>query len=249
MTPLISVVTTIYNCDQYLEESIESVLDQSFKDYEFLIYNDGSTDTSVDIVKKFDDKRIRFIDDTSNIRIPRRRNQIISDAVGKYVAIHDGDDVSLPGRFEKQVEFLEANEDIFCVGGHAIKIDSGGNEIGMMDYPPETHEKIVSEIIDNVTNPMIDPTTMFKTQVFKDLGSYTLRKDIYTVPDFDLWTRAIIKGFNFANLQGYVIKYRDNPDGMTLQHKQEMIRAFMTVWRPFVSASGRCPVFLQKGKR
>ena len=246
MTPLVSVITPIYNCQQYLEESLSSILDQSFRDYEFLIYNDGSTDASVDVVSKFDDDRITFIDDVHNIKIPRRRNQMIRDARGKYVVIHDGDDVTLPGRLEKQINFLESHDDIFCVGGHAVKIDTGGNHIGMMRYPPETHEQIVSEIIDKVTNPIIDPTTIFRRNVFINLGCYTLRTDIYTVPDFDIWTKALLKGFKFANLQEPVIKYRVNPDGMTVKNKTEMIQAFMTVWRPFVAAFGRQPAFIRK---
>ena len=246
MSPLVSVVTPIYNCSQFLKESIFSVLTQDFCDYEFLIFNDGSTDSSVNIVEQFKDPRIKFFDDKKNIRIPRRRNQAISSALGKYIAIHDGDDISLPGRFKMQVDFLESNNDIFCVGGHAIKVDSSGNETGKMDYPPANHEDIVTEIIDKVTNPMIDPTTMFRRNVFNKLGQYTLREDIYTVPDFDVWTRAILKGFRFANIQEFLIKYRDNPDGMTLKHKDEMIRAFMAVWRPFVRQSGRQPAFLAK---
>jgi len=246
MLPLVSVVMPIYNCSAFLEESIFSVFDQDFNDYEFIIFNDGSTDSSVRIVKQFDASRIQFFDDKKNIRIPRRRNQAISVARGKYIAIQDGDDISLQGRFTAQVDFLESNDDIFCVGGHAIKIDSSGNEIGKMAYPPANHEDIVTEIIDKVTNPMIDPTTMFRRDIFNKLGQYTLREDIYTVPDFDVWTRAILKGFRFANIQEFLIKYRDNPDGMTLKHKDEMIRAFMAVWRPFVAKSGRQPVFLEK---
>jgi len=249
--PLVSIITPIYNCEQYLDESIQSVLMQSFQDYEFIIGDDGSTDSSKEIAASYSsnaDWRIKFLDSDVNMRIPRRRNTMIDAAKGKYIAIHDGDDVSLSHRLEKQVAFLEENEDIFCVGGHAIKIDPSGKETGIMDYPPETHEEIISEIVNKVTNPMIDPTTVFRRDIFNKLGRYTLRKDIYTVPDFDVWTRAMLRGFRFANLQEVIIKYRDNPDGMTLQHKEEMIKAFMTVWRPFVTASGRTPIFL-KGKK
>jgi len=249
MVPLVSIVTPIYNCSKFLKASISSVLDQDFDDYEFLIFNDGSTDLSRRIVEGFKHPRLKFYDDDKNIRIPKRRNQAISTAIGKYIAIHDGDDISLPGRFDTQVDFLEKNEDIFCVGGHAMKIDFGGKETGTMDYPPPTHEEIVTEIIDKVTNPMIDPTTMFRRNTFNALGQYTLREDIYTVPDFDVWTRAILKDFKFANIQDFLIKYRDNPDGMTLKHKPEMIRAFMAVWRPFVAKSGRLPAFLAKREK
>tara|TARA_Y100000034_G_scaffold114297_1_gene150267 strand:- start:667 stop:1434 length:768 start_codon:yes stop_codon:yes gene_type:complete len=233
--PLFSVITPIYNCEEYLAESIESVLAQTFSDYEFLIINDGSTDSSKDIALSYKDERIRFVDNEDNLRIPTRRNQGIVLARGKYVAIHDGDDVSLPDRFEKQAEVLNEDDSLFCIGGHAIKIDSEGNECGIMDYPPADHADILSMISRRCMNPMIDPTTIFQRRKFLELGKYTLEKAIYTVPDFDLWTRAIISGCKFGNISSCLIRYRANPEGMTKVHKKEMIGAHMIVWRRFMT--------------
>lgn len=232
--PQLSVITTVYNCEQYINYSIESILNQTFSDFEFIIMNDGSTDNTVDIIKSYQDPRIRFFDDDKNIKIPSRRNQAIKHANSSYLVIHDGDDISLPTRLEKSYNFLSDNPDIFCVGSHAQKIDLKGEELGYMDYPPETHKECLDMVTKKCMNPMIDPTTTFKKEVFDRLGSYTLDKEIYTVPDFDIWLKAMSSGYRFANIQEPLIQYRENPDGMTQSRKQEMINAHMVIWTKFM---------------
>jgi glycosyltransferase involved in cell wall biosynthesis len=235
MKPLVSLVTPIFNCETFLAESLQSALDQTFTDFEIIIVNDGSTDGSKDVALSFKDDRIRFVDNADNKRIPTRRNEAIEHhAVGKYICIHDGDDVSLPDRLERQVKVLEEVDDLFCIGGWAKKIDLEGEDCGVMDYPPTSYQSIVRMITRKCRNPMIDPTTVFRRDQFLQLGKYTLEKAIYTVPDFDVWCRAIERGWRFRNILDYLIKYRVNPDGMTRQHKDEMIRAHMIVWRRFM---------------
>lgn len=238
---LLTVITTVYNCEEYLEESIQSILDQTFNDFEFIILNDGSTDKSREIILSYRDKRIRFFDYTYNRKIPYRRNQVISESFTDYIVIHDGDDISFNYRLKEQYEFLENNKNVFCVGGHAIKISSESDVIGEMTYPPEKHSDIISMLNDEFyLNPMIDPTTMFRKNIFLNLGGYTSEENIYTVPDYDLWLRAMYNGYNFANLQKPIIKYRVNSNGMTIQKKREMIRAHMIVWHRWASAITGC---------
>lgn len=234
MTPKMSVITPVYNCDKYIKESIESILSQTFSDFEFIIINDGSSDKTVEIIKSFKDKRIRFFNNSMNLRIPRRRNEAIRLARSPYIVIHDGDDISLPDRLQESFRALYNHMELFCVGGHAIKIDLDGNEIGMMDYPPYTHDDCLNMVKNKCMNPMIDPTTTFRKDVFLDLGLYTLEESIYTVPDFDLWLKAISSGHKFANMDFPLIKYRENPEGMTGRKKQEMIKAHMIVWTRFM---------------
>lgn len=240
MIPILTVITTLYNCEKYVKHSLESVVNQTIKkDFEWIILSDAPTDSTWDIVEKmnlrsFGSRVIRVASD-ENIKIPKRRNQAISMAKGKYIAIHDGDDISLPRRFELEVDFLEKNADVFCVGGHASKIDSTGGVIGSMSYPAEDHEGIVDQILKR-KNPMIDPTTMFNRQLFLDLKGYTTRNDIYTVPDFDLWCKAILSGYKLANIKHEIIHYRVNPQGMTRRHSKEMMSAHTIVCNEFASS-------------
>jgi len=240
-SPLLSVITTVYNCEDHIGMSLDSVINQTFSDFEIIIVNDGSKDNTWDIVnskvEKLQEvaKSVILINNSDNKKIPSRRNEAIALAKGKYIAINDGDDFSYQDRFEIQVDKLERDEFLFCVGGHAIKIDESDKVVGEMVYPPSTHEDIENTISKRCMNPMIDPTTVFRKQDFLDLGKYTLEQSIYTVPDFDLWCKAILDGKKFYNFQKPVIKYRKNSKGMTSLHKQEMIKAHMIVWRRFMS--------------
>lgn len=234
MSPKVSVITPVYNCKQYLRESVDSIKNQIFGDFEFIILDDGSTDGTYGVIRDETDARIIKMHYGKNKKIPIRRNEAISICHGEYIAIHDGDDISEADRLSLQVDFLDKNPDIFCVGGHATKIDKNGDEIGLMDYPPETHQEIVKMLRDKFyLNPIIDPTTMFRRDIFHKLGGYNIDEEIYTAPDYDLWLRAISAGYRFANIQKPIIKYRENSSGMTGQKKQEMIRAHMIIWRRF----------------
>jgi glycosyltransferase involved in cell wall biosynthesis len=240
--PKVSVITTVYNCEKFVKESLDSVFAQNYRNFELILVNDGSSDATRSILEPFLEKYgdfIVFLDFNENKRIPTRRNEAIEQAKGDYISIHDGDDISLPNRLEKQVKFLDEHPDIFCVGSWAERIDEDNKDIGVMQYPPSTHEEIVSIITSNRTfylNPIIDPTTMFRHDEFIKLGMYTLRDDIYTVPDYDLWLRAIVYGRKFANLQENLIKYRVNSQSMTESKKKIMIQHHMTVWREFMRA-------------
>jgi len=234
----ISIITPIYNCEEYLEESLNSIfLQAEKKNIEIILVNDGSTDGTLDLCKKLvggyrGDSKI--ISHMGNKGCGKCRNEAVKASGGKYVAIHDGDDVSLLNRIEKQVEFLEKNQEISFLGGHALKINEKGESISeIMDYPPQTHEEIVNMITNKCMNPMIDPTMMFRRNAFIDSGGYGKEEKVLYVPDFDLWLRAIKKGYKFHNLQEPIIKYRVNPKGNTRRCQKEMIRQHIGIWRAF----------------
>ena len=233
--PKLTVITTVYNCEKFIKESLCSILDQTYTNFQWIILNDGSTDSTWKIVNDTvgKDDRVCLIDSKENKNIPIRRNQVINLAKGEYIAIHDGDDISFPERLRYQVGYLDSFKNVFCLGGHAICIDENGEQIDIMDYPPLSHDQIVLNFLKLKQNPMIDPTTMFRKSDFKNLGGYSLNKNIYTVPDMDLWARAILSGKEMANMSEIFIKYRKNPNGMTLKHKDEMLDANMQVWRKF----------------
>ena len=233
---LLSAITTVYNCERFIAEALQSLINQSFQDFELIIVNDGSTDHTWDIVSNTQFSfPIKLVNNSDNKKIPTRRNEAIKIADGKYIAICDGDDISLPKRFAKQINYLENNADIDFIGGHAVKIDESGKELGMMSYPPEDNKRIINSILlINHMNPLIDPTMMFKRATFNDLGGYALRTDIYTAPDFNLWCRALLSGCQFYNLQEPIIKYRESISGMTQSKKREMIRSHVIVRREFL---------------
>ena len=114
----VTVFMPVYNCEKYLEEAIKSILNQNFKNFELLIINDGSTDKSYDILKRFNDNRIRIYNNERNMGLPYTRNKGLKLARGRYLALMDADDISKPNRLEKQVEFLNNNIDVDIVASN-----------------------------------------------------------------------------------------------------------------------------------
>ena len=229
---ILSIITPLYNCEKFVEASLTSLCEQVFSfPTELILINDGSEDNTWDIVEekcipKLKNSKLSKVKiSNSDIRLflPTRRNQALNMSEGRYIAIHDGDDMSLPGRFEQQVKFLNNSPSVFCVGGHANKIDFESEVIGEMCYPPEFNNRIVLDFYTGKMNPIIDPTTMFRCGFVKEIGGYSLAPDKYTIPDFDLWLRAMSAGYKFHNLQEYLVTYRINPDGMTRKHNAVMV--------------------------
>ena len=133
--PLVSVVMPVYNGEKYLKEAIDSVLSQSYQNIELVIVNDGSTDSGSQIVKKYTDPRIRFVENESNSGIVYSRNKGLESATGKYVATLDSDDIALPDRIEKQVLFLENNSEYGMCGTFFSTIDSAGMFVKKVHFP------------------------------------------------------------------------------------------------------------------
>ena len=226
---------TVHNAEKYIEESINSILNQTFKNFKLSIILDGCTDNTENIVKKIQsNSNIFVIKEDIKKGCPERRQQLINNCKNEFISIQDGDDISYPYRFEKEIYFLKNNPDIFCVGSFADKIDENGKNIGIMDYPPECHNDIIKMIIKECKNPIIDPSIMCRTSIFKELGGYSLDKNIFTVPDFDIWLRAILNGEKFYNIQEPLIKYRVNEEGVTRKHKKEMVEQHMIIWKKFM---------------
>ena len=203
--PLISVLMSVYNGEKYLREAIESILAQTFADFEFLIINDGSTDSSRDIILSYSDARIRLIDNEEKIGLTKSLNKGISLARGKYIARMDADDISMPERIEKQVGYMDIAEDYVLVGAGAYLIDANGNEIGRLDRP-FTHEEILGHIF--FFNPVIHPSVMFRKAPILKIGGYN--PDIQKAQDYDLWLRLVDFNMKFCNLPSLLIKHREH---------------------------------------
>jgi len=228
MDVLVSVITPAYNCERFIEESLDSILPQIKDNYELIILDDASDDKTFDIIMKKYNYRsnISIIGAKKNKGCAYVSNQLIKYvAYGKYIAIHDADDISLPGRLERQVEFLEQNNDIFCLGGWAEMIDEESKPIGSMHYPPKTDHDIKMQLANNTCCPMINPSTMFRRETFLKLGGYEYEDPLIKyVHDFDLWFNAASSGYKFENLREELIKYRKNPNGITGRLQKTMIK-------------------------
>ena len=223
MTPKLSIITTVYNCGQFLEESIQSVLDQTFTDYEWIFVNDGSKDNTRDILLKyFKLPNIRILENKYNEGIAVSRNRGLLAAKGEYVAIHDGDDISLSLRFEDQYKYLDKNPLVGFLGSHAIKIGQSGEHTGFMSYPPLNTTQGFAYVLRYKLNPIIDSSSMYRRKLVIKYGGYSM---IYRYSsDFGLWCRLMANGVELSNLQYPLIKYRTHDKNVTKTAHVEMRR-------------------------
>lgn len=202
MEPLISVVMPVYNGGKYLQEAIESILNQTEGDFEFIIINDGSTDDSAALIDKYRelDSRIKVITQ-ENKGLISSLNTGIDEAKGKYIARMDADDVSLPERFRIQLECMEKNPKIGACGSWAKVFGEGKNHL--IKHPLSTKE-LKPKLLFSVC--FAHPTVMLRKNV---LLQHNLRYSLSAegVEDYELWTR-LINVTEFANIQKILLKYR-----------------------------------------
>ena len=217
---LVSVVMPVYNAELYVEESIESIIGQTFKDWELIVVDDASTDGSLALVKKFADNdcRIKVISLSNNVGQLRARNRGIIASRGKYYAVQDADDISLPERLEKQVAFMEANPKLAIVGSNIQIMDEKGCVYAERYYPESTEAVKKSAIL---SNPFAASAAIVKTDVLKKLGGYPLHtKKI--AEDYALWLK-ILTEYDGGNIPLFLIKYRLFQSGDKNTVRQKLI--------------------------
>ena len=135
VNPIVTVLMSVYNGERYLNEAIDSILAQTFTDFEFLIIDDASTDSTPKILHSYDDPRIRIVTNEENLGLTKSLNKGLALAQGEYIARMDADDISLPERLMMQLNFLIDNKTVPLVGSGAIMIDEDGKSIGKMNLP------------------------------------------------------------------------------------------------------------------
>ncbi|KRT17319.1 hypothetical protein ASU31_06520 [Pedobacter ginsenosidimutans] len=212
--PKITVFMAAYNTSGFIEESILSILNQTFIDFELLIIDDGSTDNTALIVKTFNDTRIRFIQNNGNKGLPFTRNRLLELARGEYIAILDSDDIAYPERLGLQLNFFSSNPEVALCGGHGKIIDKNGVESEKKIIVP-TGDSIGMQML--FGNPFINSSTMFKTEIFRELNGY---RDFALAEDYDLFTR-ISERHKVANIDAFLVKYRIHGENITLKRSED----------------------------
>lgn len=203
-SPNISVVMPVFNCERYLEESIQSILSQSFTNFEFIIINDGSTDKSEEIIKSFQeqDERIELINQ-KNQGITKSLNTGIRFSKGKYIARMDADDISMDNRLSQQLNFLEKNDKIDILGSQALIIDENNQVVSNFKLQPTDDLLIKWELI--FSTPLLHPSLMIRKSVFDRFDYYDNK--VQFGQDLHLW-RSLATRVKFSNLPIILVKIR-----------------------------------------
>lgn len=223
--PLISVVLPAYNARKFIEQAVQSILDQSFSDFELLVIDDGSTDGTTEILKAITDPRLRLIRHKTNCGLIHVLNEGIAEAKGEFIARMDADDIAEPGRLETQVQFLEKHPQIGIVGS-AIRIIDCNGDMGQTYLFPESH--VLVEWSMSFFCPIAHPTVMVRASVIRQHGGYSF--NAIHAEDYDLWTRMSITT-QFANLTTPLLRLRKHEDSVTQTAKQKHLEAAAQVSR------------------
>ena len=204
----ISVIMSVYNGEKYLRQAVQSILTQTYADFEFIIINDGSTDGSRELLEGFKDDRIRLFND-ENKGQTKSLNEAIRHSTGKYIARMDADDIALPQRFEKQIYVMESDSDVAMCGSFADVVDGGGRYIRTYRVPV-SNSSIRRNIL--MHNPFIHSSVMIRKDVLDAVGYYD--ESFNRAQDYELWTRIVFK-YTTVNIPEILIKYRIHDDQMT----------------------------------
>lgn len=212
--PLISVVLPVYNCASYIEEAINSILNQTITDFELIIIDDASTDKTLTIVQNIQDSRIKIITKEQNLGLIHSLNLGFELAKGKYIARMDGDDINLPERFEKQVVILEEKSDIKACG---CWLQSFGAYNILIEHK-ETHKEIQSHLL--LSNPMSLGATMLDRKAYE---SFRFLEDKIHVEDYDFWARSAW-ACPMYNIQEILYYYRVHNNQVSTKYKSIQLK-------------------------
>ncbi len=205
-SPSITVLMPVYNAEKYLREAIESILEQTFTDFEFLIINDGSTDKSEDIILSYTDTRIRYVKNESNLKLVATLNKGFNLATGKYVVRTDADDLNYPDRIELQYSFMEQNPSI-GLSGTGFEIFGENTSVSKVQYSPD-HNTICLKHLYQIH--LSHGTSIFRMDVVKQHNLYFDPSYVHA-EDYELWTR-FSQVSRLANIQKVLYKVRHHEE-------------------------------------
>jgi glycosyltransferase involved in cell wall biosynthesis len=219
--PRISVILACYNTERYIASAVRSILAQTFRDFELILIDDGSTDGSSGICKQLaaQDSRIKLVA-RPNKGLTKSLNEGVSLATAPLIARMDADDLSMPTRFEKQVGYLDALPECVCVGSRVTLIDPYGSPISVTDHKL-THEEIDADLMKGIGWSIVHPAAMMRTDAVRKVGGY--REQFKTSQDLDLWLRLAEIG-KLANLEEPLVQYRQHFESVAFNKADEQWR-------------------------
>ena len=227
----ITVLMPAYNCEKYIRDAIDSVLTQTFTDFEFVIVNDGSVDETEKIIKSYKDSRIKLINQP-NGGVSSALNTGLKHSLGKYIARFDADDICYPTRLEEQYKFMLENPDYVLIGSDADYISQTGEFIFSYNSTGYTNEEIQERILER--NPFIHSVVFFLKEVVMQSGGYDTKA--HTFEDHLLWMKVVKKG-KVCNFKKSFIKVRLNPESVTTDERLRGKR-FLEIRKNILKSNG-----------
>ncbi|MFA6518485.1 MAG: glycosyltransferase [Candidatus Shapirobacteria bacterium] len=216
MNPKVTVLMPVYNGEKYLREAVESILRQTYRDFEFLIIDDGSKDETEKILKSYGDKRIRIVQHKKNMKLVATLNEGITLAKGKYIARMDGDDISEDCRLDEQYKYLELHADVGLVGSNCKVIDADGKFVDNYYYPKNDWLIRWNMMFQS---PLAHPSVMMRKAIIEKTGGYGSKtiegREKFSGEDYDLWGK-VLKISKASNIQEPLLKLRKHGKNLTI---------------------------------
>lgn len=205
-TPKVSVIMPAYNAEKYLRPAVDSILKQTFKDFEFLIMDDGSADGTADILDEYarKDGRVKIVHQ-ANAGVKLSLTRLLMAAKGEYIARQDADDISMPQRLSSEVEYLDANQCVSVVSTGVVQFDDAFGPIVGIIYP-DRHDYYAHELGVRHANPIVHGAVMFRRSAVLGLGGLLYRSPLFE--DYDLWLRMLLRGHRFGTVEKPLYFYR-----------------------------------------
>nr|WP_324757000.1 glycosyltransferase [Sphingobacterium thalpophilum] len=204
-----------YNTEKYIASAIQSILDQTYPNFELLIIDDCSSDNTVAEIGKFNDSRIRLLRNQANVGVVNTRNRALTEAMGEFIAIMDSDDIAVNNRFELLVNAFKNSPELALIGGHAVVIDPEGKPTGQK-FIVETDPSLLRNLL-MFGNNFTHSSVMIRTNVFREFNGYR----IPLAEDYDLFLRISTK-YPVSNLDEYLLFYRDHTSGISKKYSAEL---------------------------
>ncbi|NMG08966.1 glycosyltransferase [Brasilonema sp. UFV-L1] len=222
--PKVSVIIPAYNAIAYLKEAVESVLKQTFTDFEILIVDDGSSDGTVEWVSQIKDPRVRLISQ-QNQGSSGARNTGITAASGEYIALLDADDIWEPTKLEKQVRHLEENPSVGLVDTWTVLINQQGKSTGRVVVSHAEGDDVWKQLVQFKTVCACDSTPLIRRSCFETVGLFN--RELPFLEDLDMWIRLAAR-YRFAVIKEVLVRYRQHP-GSKSTNCQGTLEAFRTI--------------------
>lgn len=229
----IAVIMSLYRSDElrFVKQAVESVLGQSFKNFDFYIQCDGQVQQEVDCyLSALQDERLHITRREENRGLACSLNELLDTVIPKdyeYIARMDADDISMPERFEKQMAYMASHPDVECLGTWAVEINADGSEY-FRKQMPETHEGCNEQFM--IRDCVIHPTVMFRRRYLEKAGYYPT--DTYYAEDTMMWAQGFASGCRFANVPEYLYQFRLNDEFFNRRRGWKHAKGILTLrWR------------------
>lgn len=231
MSELVSILLPVYNGEKFLKLSISSVLSQTYENFELLIYNDGSTDKTIEVINEFSDKRIVIFNFDKNKGIVNALNFLIDKANGNFIARIDADDVWLQNKLETQMSFLNSNSNCDFIASYAELVDVNGEKFST-NFKQYFKQNDIYKFLPN-SNFIIHSTIIIKKECIYNLGLY--REKYLHAEDYDLWLRLLKSKCKIVVLPEILVKYRISRYGINHKFRKKQnknaIKLKINFWR------------------